>query len=337
MKLVADRLMSGRSPVSTLYLGGGTPSLLSPTSLSKILKESREYFPWKGDIEVTLEANPGTVDLAKLRAFKDSGVNRLSLGAQSFNERLLKAMGRVHTSSDINDAVSTARKAGFTNLNLDLIYGLPGQDLETWEDTLEAAISLSPEHISIYCLELDERTPWGQEFLAGRLPLPGEDLVLAMYYAARAQLEAAGYRQYEISNFSRPGYECRHNIIYWENGFYLGLGVAAASHYRHCRWENPGNLEAYQEAVFSGRLPRQNLVNLSLREEMAETMFMGLRLISGVDLAAFYRRFKVDALEEYGASISKLKSLGLLKYNDGRLALTAKGLPLANVVFREFI
>ncbi|WXJ81240.1 Heme chaperone HemW [Moorella humiferrea] len=335
MALVVEEWRPG--PAATIYVGGGTPTLLPAPQLERLFKAVEHFFGVEPGAEITVEANPGTVDGRKLKILKAAGVNRLSLGVQSLDDGLLAAMGRIHRRRDVYGAFQEARRTGFDNINVDLIFGLPGQTLKAWKATLKEIVSLEPEHVSCYCLQLEEDTPWGRQAEAGVLSLPGEELELAMYREAREFLAVAGYEHYEISNFARPGYRCHHNIAYWLNMPYLGLGAAAASHWRGRRWQNCRDLAAYHHALADGRLPQEEMEILTPRQMMAETMFMGLRLIEGVDLEDFRRRFGVDAREVYGRELEGLYRAGLLEEREGRLKLTEKGLPLANEVFIRFI
>jgi oxygen-independent coproporphyrinogen-3 oxidase len=335
MDLVAGKWQPG--PAATVYIGGGTPTLLPARNLEQVLDAVDRFFGRQPGAEVTVEANPGTVDGRKLKILKAAGVNRLSLGVQSLDDDLLAAMGRIHRRRDVYEAFDQARRAGFHNINVDLIFGLPGQTLDGWRATLKEAIALQPEHIAAYSLQVEEGTPWGKLAAAGELPLPGEELELAMYQEARQMLAAVGYQQYEISNFARPGYQCRHNLTYWLNQPYLGLGAAAASYWRGRRWQNYSELHRYRHVLSRGRLPRAEIETLTPHQQMAETMFMGLRLMAGVDLEDFRRRFGVDAREVYARELAGLYRAGLVEEKDGHLRLTEKGLPLANEVFMQFV
>lgn len=335
MDLVAGKWQPG--PAATVYIGGGTPTLLPARNLEQVLDAVDRFFGRQPGAEVTVEANPGTVDDAKLRVLLAAGVNRLSLGVQSLDDDLLAAMGRIHRRRDVYEAFDQARRAGFHNINVDLIFGLPGQTLDGWRATLKEAIALQPEHIAAYSLQVEEGTPWGKLAAAGELPLPGEELELAMYQEARQMFAAVGYQQYEISNFARPGYQCRHNLTYWLNQPYLGLGAAAASYWRGRRWQNYSELHRYRHVLSRGRLPRAEIETLTPHQQMAETMFMGLRLMAGVDLEDFRRRFGVDAREVYARELAGLYRAGLVEEKDGHLRLTEKGLPLANEVFMQFV
>ncbi|HHP51314.1 MAG TPA: radical SAM family heme chaperone HemW [Moorella mulderi] len=324
-------------PVLTLYLGGGTPSLLPFKELERLL--SYLFYTWKfvPDPEVTMEVNPATLGEGELKSLRSLGVNRLSLGAQSFDGDLLLKMERTHSVEDVYRLYRAARRAGFDNINIDLIYGLPGQTRETWRSTLAQALALQPEHLSTYGLTLSPTTPWGQEAAAGRLSLPGEEEEVAMYLEAIEEITGAGYLHYEISNFAFPQYRCRHNLAYWYNLPYLGAGVAAASHWGKRRWENTPHLEEYFRLLSQGRFPRVYEERLTPKGEMAETLFMGLRLREGIDLSAFAERFGVALEEVYGREIEVLLRKGLLLREENRLFLAPKALPLANEVFCLFV
>ncbi|MCG0277567.1 MAG: radical SAM family heme chaperone HemW [Thermanaeromonas sp.] len=335
MELVAARFQPRK--ISTLYLGGGTPSYLSGEELLDIIERVRNIFGIEEEAEITLEANPGTLTPKKLELLRLAGVNRLSLGAQSFDDALLKAMGRVHQAKDIYQAFYWAREAGFSNINLDLIYGLPGQTFSQWEDTLNQAIKLYPEHVSTYALELSIDTPWGRRQMLGDLLLPAEEEVLSMYGLACQKLKEAGFEHYEISNFARLGFKCRHNLSYWENQDYLGLGAAAASHWRGKRWQNEIAIENYCRSLEEGKLPVAEEEELDRRQKMGETLFLGLRLRKGISLKEFKDRFGEELMSVYGPEIERLVSSGLVEIREGRMVITEKGLPLANEVFLAFV
>lgn len=335
MGLVAAKCRPG--PATTVYLGGGTPTLLPGRELEKLLKVTADCFGWLPGAEISIEANPGTVDATKYRFLLEAGVNRLSLGVQAFDDNLLQGMGRIHRQEEINRSFHLARQAGFHNINLDLIFGLPGQTMASWKTTLKKAIALQPEHIATYSLQVEPGTLWGDLAVAGKLSLPGEELVLAMYREAREKLALAGYTQYEISNFARPGFQCRHNLHYWHNQPYIGVGAAAASFWGDCRWQNHTSIRHYCAALDAGNLPVAEKEKLSLRLQMAETMFMGLRLMEGINLRVFRERFGVDARAIYDPELRWLTRMGLVEIEAGHLKLTEKGLPLANEVFMRFI
>ncbi len=322
---------SGGVCFGSVYFGGGTPTCLDREDLVFLLRRVGDLFCVLPGAETTVEANPETVDGAYLHSLLQAGVNRISLGAQTFDPSLLDLLGRQAGPAVVRRAVRAARQAGFTNLSMDLIFGLPGQTPFVHRQTLEQALDLEPEHISAYGLELIAGTPLARAVAEGSLAPCGEEEALAMYEETIAVLTRAGYRHYEISNFARPGYECRHNLIYWENGEYLGFGPAAASHWRGGRRQNADSMEAYLrgEGIAEEGADRSR--------EMTDTILMGLRLLEGLDLAAFADRFGVSLESSYGQTLAWVRRQGLAEVKGERLRLTARGLPLANEVFRAFV
>jgi oxygen-independent coproporphyrinogen III oxidase len=323
--------------ISSLFFGGGTPTCLPAGALKMILDELRYSFSLLEGCEITVEANPGTVDAAGLETLLKAGANRLSLGVQSFNDGLLGVLGRVHSSAQALEAVRLARTAGFANLNLDFIFGIPGQTLSDWQKTLAQAAALGPEHIAAYGLQLEEGTPLAQGVSRGEICACAEDLELTMYQHTVEYLNTNGYKQYEISNFARPGRECAHNLVYWLNKPYLGLGPAAHSFIGGERFSNVTALDRYSQRLSEGEFPVEAREKMTVEAEMAETMFLGLRLTAGVDLNLFHGRFGRRAEDVYTQEIEGLLKNGLVEINGGFLHLSGKGLPLANVVFREFV
>lgn len=334
---------------TTLYIGGGTPTALPAQSVAELVDLCLRSFRFvsgtgSGEPEVTVEANPGTVTPDGLARLRDAGVNRLSLGVQALDDRQLGLLGRIHTAQDARAAYAAARAAGFANINIDLMFGLPGQTLATWEKTLAEVIALGPEHISTYSLIVEEGTPFGELRARGELALPGEEIEAAQYERAIEWLTAAGYRHYEISNFARPGYEARHNLIYWHNDEYLGLGLGAWSCLASSpaggliRDANPRDLEVYWGALERGALPpREDGEAPSRRREMAETAIMGLRLIEGIDLRAFAERFGVELDEAFPGVRARLVAEGLAETVDGRFRLTGRGVLVANRAWERFV
>ena len=323
--------------ISSLFFGGGTPTCLPAGALKMILDELRYSFSLMEGCEITVEANPGTVDAAGLETLLKAGVNRLSLGVQSFNDGLLGVLGRIHSTAQALEAVRLARASGFANLNLDFIFGIPGQTLSDWQETLAQAAALYPEHIAAYGLQLEEGTTLAQGVGRGEICACPEDLELMMYRHAVEYLDNCGYKHYEISNFARPGRECAHNLVYWLNNLYLGLGPAAHSFIGGERFSNVPALDRYSEQLSGGEYPVEARERLTVEDEMAETMFLGLRLTAGVDLNLFHRRFGRRAEDVYRREIEGILKNGLVEINGGFLRLSSKGLPLANVVFREFV
>ncbi|MGB9886027.1 MAG: radical SAM family heme chaperone HemW [Moorellales bacterium] len=323
--------------VDTAYVGGGTPSLLSPALWRQLGSALRRRFSLSPGLEFTVEANPGTLTPELLTVLREIGVNRLSLGAQSFNPRFLEMAGRPYRPQDIRAAVVQARQAGFSNLNLDLIFGFPGQTLADWQQDLEAALELEPTHLSCYELQLDPATPWGRAEAEGRLVRPEEEERAAMYDYAVDRLSQAGFEHYEISNFALPGYFCRHNLAYWRREPYLGLGVAAASFMGERRWSNLVSVEEYRKRLAAGDLPVAEAEELTPEAAMAETMLLGLRLVKGVEVSRFRKQFGREVEEVFGERLALLERQGLLEKGEGTYRLTARGRLLGNVAFRQFV
>ena len=336
MKCRSEDLKKAR--VKTIFWGGGTPSLLSPAEFREIAKGLKTCTgEWAGDAEWTIEANPGTLDAEKAGEWRRAGVNRVSLGVQAAQDRLLERIGRrIHTFRQAKESVGILREAGFSNINLDLMMGLPGQDLNDWKETLEEALNLAPEHLSCYSLILEEGTPLLRAVREGREILPEEEEERAMYEYTLRRLEKAGYRQYEISNFAKPRYACRHNLVYWELGEYQGLGLGAASYREGRRLKNTTDLAAYIRAEDPTKLDTVEEES-SLKDQMEEWMFLGMRKTEGVDLTEFRRRFGRDGEEVYGAVIGKLEREGLILRERNQIRLSRRGLDLANQVFAAFL
>ncbi len=281
-----------------------------------------------------MEANPGTVDAAKLAAFVGGGGNRLSLGVQTHDDKLLALLGRRHSFADADQSVRLARAAGVTRVSLDLIYGLPRQTVDGWSETLHHAISLGPDHISAYCLELHPDTPLARRVASGELSLPGEEEVVAMLAQTMSILPRAGLKHYEIANFSLTGAECVHNVNYWRNGIYLGLGAAAHSHLHGRRWANLARIEDYLAALAAGDPPAASTEVLTEREELLETVMLGIRLREGLATALFPLRYGRSAEELFGGALTDLIARNLLAAEGGRLRLTDSGVFLADYVLR---
>ncbi|MHB1457285.1 MAG: radical SAM family heme chaperone HemW [Armatimonadota bacterium] len=329
----ADRYTD--SCISTIYLGGGTPVILPPEALSQILDEIRDSSTVDADAEITIETNPGmSVDYPYLR---DAGSNRLSMGVQSFHNDELRLLGRIHSSEDAVSAFQTARNAGFQNISIDLMYGIPGQTMASWMETLHRAVDLASEHISLYSLTIEEGTPFHRMMEQGDLHLPGDDIETDMYEAAIRKLTECGYEQYEISSFAKPGFRCRHNITYWWNEPYFGFGAGASSYLRGVRASNTVMVDDYISRVRYGESPIDASEALSERESMGETIFLGLRMCDGVDTSAFERRYGMSIHEAFGEQIEMLSTKGMLIEADGFLRLPRRGLLFSNDVFAEFV
>jgi len=320
--------------VRTIYFGGGTPTLLSPQHfeniISTIIRNSSLVI---SNSEITIEANPGTVNKTYLKELKQLGINRISLGAQTFNDAHLKTLGRIHSSKQIYQAVEDARSAGFDNINLDLIFALPGQTLDELKEDIKQALSLQTEHLSTYNLQIEEGTPF---FSAGHKI--SEDLDAEMYEYIIETLTANSLRHYEISNFAKPGKECRHNVNYWKNGNYIGIGAGAHSHVNGRRWANPDSLEEHMGSfiVVDARMEargsivdtRNTSIDTSIETDKRESIFMGLRLLEGLP---------IDSFIGFEADVADLKTQGLLEEQNDHVKLTKKGLFMANLVFERFV
>jgi oxygen-independent coproporphyrinogen-3 oxidase len=335
-------------PVHTLFFGGGTPSLLAESDIRKILNELRRAFAIANDAELTIEANPGTLNPKKLVGLREAGINRLSFGVQSSSPTELRLLERQHDFQDVINAVKWARQAGFDNLNLDWIYGLPGQSLESWQRNIELAISLNPEHLSLYALSIEHGTPFKEMSARGLLPALDPDIAADMYEWASDALDTAGYRQYEISNWSKPGKECRHNLQYWRCDPYIGLGAGAHGFIGGFRTANVLAPAAYISRMMEGshnQFPRTSATvtfeAIDDKRAMGETMMMGLRLVQeGVGREPFSRRFRRELDEVYGPQIDFLQKRGLLETVNGErdaIRLTKNARLLGNQVFIEFI
>ncbi len=348
-----SHLVRGR-PAATVFFGGGTPSLLPIGQVERIISAIHDRFAVEPEAEVTLEANPGTVDPEYLRRLLALGVNRLSLGVQSFHDDELAALDRIHSVAEAEETYRWAREAGFQRINLDLIYGLPQQRVERWQASLERAIELGPDHMSLYALTVEEGTKLAYDIDHGRVPAPDGDAQAAMYEWAGERMALAGYRQYEISNWARPGQECRHNLVYWRDGDWLGLGAGAHSHlggFRFADVYSPARYMQLVEETAGAGLPDtpdvaallKSMRQVTFVEEqtlelaMADTVILALRLNEGLSAADFRARFGRELEEVYGPRLAELDSLGLIERGDGRLRLTARGRLLANEVFVRFL
>lgn len=326
-------------PLESVYFGGGTPSLLEPSQIGRILSLAGSLFGLSPHAEITLEANPGTVDGAKLSGFRGAGINRLSLGVQSFHDCLLALLGRVHSAAQAEQAVEAARKAGFGNIGIDLIHALPGQSMEIWREDLTRALELAPEHLSVYGLTVEEGTPFARRYADDR-DLPDEDLSADMFLVADDLLTSAGYEHYEIANYALPGYRSRHNGGYWRRDGYLGLGAGAHSLLRcghGSRFGNSCDVDEYASAVTRGELPRRDLVELSQDDALAEFMFLGLRLADGVNFQEFRKEFGMGLVERFGGQMEELTDLGLMTMDEAGVRLTVRGMLLSNRVFARFL
>src|ERR1700683_54987 len=327
--------------VSTIFFGGGTPSLFQPASIAKVLEAADKAFGIEADAEITLEANPGTVTQEKLDGFRAAGVNRISFGAQSFNDATLKFLGRIHNSDETREAAKMAHRAGFERLNLDLIFAVPGQSTTDVMRDIEEAAALEPDHISAYNLTFEEGTAFFTEMRHGRIRPLESDEQAEMYAAVREELPARGYGMYEISNYARPGRECRHNLTYWRNETYLGLGAGAHNFARDGaggrRWWNERGPARYIAMALESGIAETGNETVAPKVSMGEFVFLNLRLRDGFALEDFALRFGASFEEIFGSRTVRLFEGGLLENQGGRVRLTDRGLELADSVFAEFV
>ncbi len=323
--------------VDTIYLGGGTPTVLPTEWIAEVVSRARMRFRVAEDAEVTVEANPGTVDEAKMRALLAAGVTRVSLGVQSFSDSVLAVLGRCHSAAEAEAAIGAIRAAGCARLNLDLIYGVPSQSMDQWREALQRALAAKPEHISAYALSVEEGTPLAEAIGSGELPEIDQDLGGDMYQMAAEVLTGAGYADYEISNFALPGHECRHNRRYWAGDEYLGAGVSAHSYRGGWRWNNADSLPVYLDSLEQGLLPVARAEALSPRERVGELLILGLRREEGVTEAEVVERCGVGPREVLGDEIEGLCEQGLLSCSEGRLRLPPGEWLVSNEVLARFV
>lgn len=332
--------------VDSVFFGGGTPSILEAYSLAEVLKLLQKCLFFRRDAEITIECNPGTVTKDKLSVYKEAGINRVSLGLQSANNRELILLGRIHTWEDFLLSYRLFLATGFENINIDLISALPGQTLASYEETLKAAAALTPTHLSVYSLIIEEGTPFYQRYgggdtTEGKLSenerLPDEETERQMYVRTGEILRAAGYERYEISNYALPGKECRHNQSYWNRTEYIGFGLGAASFFGGCRFSNERELAQYIRLAERGDSVCAQKTRLSVKDGMEEFMFLGLRMMRGVSEEEFFKQFGRGMWEVYGKVLQKHISLGLLEKRGERIALTERGIDVSNAVFCDFL
>ena len=340
------RLSETDGAVETIYIGGGTPSLLSPSQLSRLITGLRNIFDMVSDAEFSVESNPGTLTAEFLDSAVNAGVNRLSLGMQAYQPEILQFLGRIHSFEEVSRSVSMARAAGLNNLNLDLIFGIPGQKMSDWNETLDAALSLYPDHLSAYGLIPEEGTPLQNRLDAGEAVLPDPELEREMYDLAINKLRLAGLEQYEISNFARKGFECRHNIGYWTQVPYLGLGLSAASMrileqsirgLTCLRTTNPTDPFEYQKMVRSGNLSASVRETVLPNESRFETLMLSLRMNRGISESRFLRLHGVSIDSVYGKKLEDMQKRGLMHHENSAWVLTRKGMDIQNTVLLEFM
>ena len=324
--------------VDTIYFGGGTPSLLAPAQLERILSSLFEHFDLDDAAEITLEINPGSATLERLREFRRLGINRASFGAQTFDDAELAKLGRSHSAADALRTFADLRDAGFTNVSFDLIAGLPGQTLDGWQRNVEQALKLEPEHLSFYLLEVHSGTPLAEHIKRGLQPVPDEDLAAVMYRRMLEQASAAGYEHYEISNLCVPNFESRHNLKYWTGEPYYGFGCSSHSYDGTAhRWSNQRDVRKYVEMVERGESPVVDEQQLTQDEVRAEAIFLGMRLMRGIDARWYRESFGVDLRDEHGEDLDRFCKAGLVEFEGDLIRLTRTGALLSNEVFAAFV
>jgi len=325
----------------SLYIGGGTPSTVDVSLMADFIAACLDAFDFTAvspkSPEVTMEVNPNTVNKAMLKRFRQAGVNRLSIGTQSFSDAMLKVIGRKHSAQDCIQAVKFARDVGFTNISLDLMFGLPGQDREKWQNSLETAVELAPEHLSVYELTIEQSTPFADQVRLGRLDLPNEDVSLAMFELAREILSARGYEQYEISNYARNGFQSVHNVNYWENGSYVGLGSGAVSCFSGARIQSEENPERFITMITGQQKPFKEAEFLPIDARFRESVIMGLRMTAGVSISLLEKQYGMTPEKYYGEILELLLNQELLEEKHNRLRLSKAGMLLANRVMAQLV
>jgi len=335
--LVQEIRAANREAADTIYFGGGTPSLLEPAEIARIVAACEASFDVAADREVTLEANPESVSVERLAAYKDAGINRLSFGVQSFRDDELRRLSRLHDAGRARAALHEARAAGFGNVSLDLMMWLPAQRVDEWLESVDAAVALGPEHLSLYLLEVYPNAPLKDEMARARWSQAPDDDAATMYLTAMERLDAAGYEQYEISNVARPGCRSRHNLKYWTDGEWLGFGCGAHSTRAGIRWKNVSATADYIARVEGGAGTAVDVRRLSAEERLGDALFTGLRLTDGVNLDAVRARYGVNVWERYGPSLEEFVRGGLLRTDGSRLYLTRQGMLLAHEVMAIFV
>ncbi len=323
--------------IRTVFIGGGTPTALSPGQLEYLMQMIHQFVTVNPETEFTIEANPGDLSAEKLAVLKNYGVNRLSLGVQSFNDRLLKEIGRSHRTKDVYETVERARKTGFENISIDLMYGLPGQTLGDVKDSLQSFFDLQLEHCSAYSLIIEPKTVFYNLMNKGKLTLPPEELEAAMYETIMEEMDKHGFRQYEISNYAKEGFESKHNLVYWDNEEYYGFGAGAHSYINNARRSNIGPVNHYIKATKNGKLPVREENSLSKKEQIEEEMFLGLRKNQGVSLSRASQKFQINLREYYKKEIEELLKKRLITVENDHIKLTKQGRLLGNIVFQQFL
>ena len=335
MELYKEKI--GQKEIDSIFVGGGTPSILNEEEIKILFDNINLNFKIKEDAEITMECNPGTLTLNKLKTMKKCGVNRLSIGLQAVQNHHLKYIGRIHTFEEFEKNYHEAKKVGFDNINIDLMYALPNQTKEDWMESLEKVVNLNPTHISAYSLILEENTELFDMYERKEFKLLDEDTDIEMYEYTINYLKSHGYNQYEISNYAKKGFECKHNILYWKCENYVGIGTSASGFLDEIRYNNLCEIDKYEELILNGKKPIEWEEKLSIKDKIEESIFLGLRMNEGIKFKDFKNKYDFNFLEEYKNEIEKLTKLQLIDINETGMKLTQKGKEISNSVFVEFI
>lgn len=335
MKLYKEEIKNRE--IDSVFVGGGTPSILNENEINILFEKIKENFNIKSNAEITMECNPGTLTLNKLKAMKKSGVNRLSIGLQAVQNHHLKYIGRIHTFEEFEKNYHDAKQMGFDNINIDLMYALPNQSREDWMESLEKVVKLNPTHISAYSLILEENTELFKMYERDEFNLLDENTDIEMYEYTIDYLKSHGYNQYEISNYAKDNFECKHNVLYWKCEEYVGIGASASGYFNGIRYNNICELDNYEKMILEGEKPIEWEEKLSIKDEIEESIFLGLRMNEGIQISDFKEKYNFDFEKEYKNEIEKLSKMELIEIDNNRMKLTQKGREISNSIFVEFI
>ena len=335
MKLYKEEIKNRE--IDSVFVGGGTPSILNENEINILFEKIKENFNIKSNAEITMECNPGTLTLNKLKVMKKSGVNRLSIGLQAVQNHHLKYIGRIHTFEEFEKNYHDAKQMGFDNINIDLMYALPNQSREDWMESLEKVVKLNPTHISAYSLILEENTELFKMYERDEFNLLDENTDIEMYEYTINYLKSHGYNQYEISNYAKDNFECKHNVLYWKCEEYVGIGASASGYLNGIRYNNICELDNYEKMILEGEKPIEWEEKLSIKDEIEESIFLGLRMNEGIQISDFKEKYNFDFEKEYKNEIEKLSKMELIEIDNNRMKLTQKGREISNSVFVEFI
>ena len=335
MKLYKEEIKNRE--IDSVFVGGGTPSILNENEINILFEKIKENFNIKSNAEITMECNPGTLTLNKLKVMKKSGVNRLSIGLQAVQNHHLKYIGRIHTFEEFEKNYHDAKQMGFDNINIDLMYALPNQSREDWMESLEKVVKLNPTHISAYSLILEENTELFKMYERDEFNLLDENTDIEMYEYTINYLKSHGYNQYEISNYAKDNFECKHNVLYWKCEEYVGIGASASGYFNRIRYNNICELDNYEKMILEGEKPIEWEEKLSIKDEIEESIFLGLRMNEGIQISDFKEKYNFDFEKEYKNEIEKLSKMELIEIDNNLMKLTQKGREISNSVFVEFI